>query len=56
MSDNPEQMLIDDAIQEALTTLVQSHRTEFEQLISSGCNDRGMRYNSAWLDRFYKGM
>jgi len=53
---NPEELFRNDAIEEALQQLVVSHRTEFEQLVSSACEDRGLRYTSAWLDRFYKGM
>ena len=52
----PEEMFRNDAIEQAITELIASHRTEFEQLVSSACEERGLRYTSAWLERFYKGM
>lgn len=53
---NPEEMFRNDAVEQALHNLVVSHRTEFEELVSSACDERGLRYTSEWLDRFYKGM
>lgn len=44
------------AIEQALVELVRAHRTEFEGLVANACTDRGLRYDSDWLDRYYRGM
>lgn len=51
-----EEHIRNDAIEHALVELVQAHRTEFEGLVTAACADRGLRYNSEWLDRYYRGM
>jgi hypothetical protein len=51
-----ETLIRNDAIQQALTELVRGHRTEFEGFVTQACVERGVRYDSDWLDRYYRGM
>ena len=51
-----EEAIRNNAIEQALADLVRAHRTEFEGLVSNACTERGLRYASGWLDRYYRGM